>query len=262
MHPLVPFHAATLASIPGPGFSAATLRDGSTAGFALVVVACLGAAALSLLICGGLRSRAIRREHARPLARISATCPEQALIDDLLHRASLGERDGLASLSHPLNHSSDPEVAYAMKLVADQVDPRLVRGILLDRLTERAGDAAASACLSRRRTLLARGGMLLLVAAAAGWWLLSVQTPVVTPLTAASVWAAWCLGGAAWLAASCRGDLAGSRDRHAASAVLRGMLILTAAELIASRAPAAEIERRLRELAGEELRVAGLASAA
>jgi hypothetical protein len=241
-----------------------SMLSSPNARYAMVIAACLFATFISLLTWSRRRGSDAAVAHDGPLASIAPIAgPHEALIRELLHCARHVHREGIASLAHPLSHSPDPEIAYAMSLVASHVDPRIVRGVLLDRLIERCGDAAGflqSTAPGRRA--FARAGFFVLIGSAACLWQLSRMSGEASPVIAASAFALWCGGGITWFAASRRADAGANSLTRDSAAMERGMLILTAAELIAGGVDAQTIEQKLREMVGSRPSTSSLANAA
>lgn len=264
MHSLSLISASIPVWLPRLNFSNSPHFSDAEQRYALVVAACLIAAVASLLVWIRRRGLGTDSERDLPLATIAPNAgPHEALIGDLLHCARLAHREGIASLVHPLSHSTDSDVAYAMALVASHADPRIVRGVLLDRLVERTSftsEFERPGLFGRR--MLTRGGLVLLIASAACLWQLSRHAHGFSPALAACGFALWCGGGMVWFASSCRLGAGAPRVKQDSVEVRRGMLILIAAELIASGEETPAIERKLREMAGDLSRTSPLASAA
>ncbi|MBC7772376.1 MAG: hypothetical protein H7210_07775 [Pyrinomonadaceae bacterium] len=232
--------------------------------FVIMMALCMLATGVSLLMRARRQSRGRAPDLNGPLATIEPlSSPHHALIDDLLHCARLVRRDGIASLLHPFNHSSDAEVAYAMNLVASHADPRIIRGVLLDRIVERTCHTSRFVQTgSRGHRTLTPMGFLVLLGSSLCVWQLARLSGAASPALAALAFALWCGGAITWLATSRRSDMGVCKATLDSIAMTRGLLILTAAELLAGGADTEVIEQKLRVMAGEPLSMYPISKAA
>jgi len=232
------------------------------ANFASVLVACVFAVMGALVLSSFRRAPAVQRPGPSGID----TPAHADLVRELVHCAKLAEREGLVSLSHPMNRSTDPDVRYAVNLVCTRADPRIIRGVLVDRLLENSlepAHAGGPRISARRLRMLANAALVV----APGVWLGAGATGAATGLSMSSalagvLLATWCAIASGWWILQRRADARGTGEVLSERLVKRHILILTAAEAMAKGEQAVVIEQKLKVETASVDGIQGLAHAA